>query len=281
MAGSLCFNSLNNSLVIKKFDEKMNKTIKQIFSKSKKIADALLSEKNYKYFFKQDNTVVSSVDLLLQEEVIKIIIVYYPKHNILFEEGDNKHIDNGSLYTWVIDPIDGTSNFINGKIEFSVSIGLMLKNKFIAAMVYFPKISECYIAVKNDGVYLNNELIKIDRIRESTPKVIILCSKTYKQNKKQFEENGYKVEYYYCATFSMLKVLKNEAILFCTVNTQIYDVGPMSYILEQSGIDSYDRSVKKISYNPNLNTIGYIVSSNDKNTTFEFNEKLILIKDES
>lgn len=258
----------------------MNK-IREIFSKSKRIADELLSEKNYKSFFKEDNTIVSSVDILLQEEVIKIIMDYYPKHNILFEEGENKHIDNGSLYTWVIDPIDGTSNFINGKIEFSVSIGLMLKNRFVAAMVYFPKISECYIAVKNDGVYLNNEHIKIDSIREHTPKVIILCSKTYEQNKEQFEEYGYKVEYYYCATFSMLKVLKNEAILYCTVNTQIYDVGPMSYILELSGIDSYDRSVKKISYNPNLNTIDYIVSSKDKNTTRDFYEKLILIKDAS
>jgi len=259
----------------------MNKTVKQILLKSKKIADELLSENNFKSYLKKDNTIVSSVDIQLQEEVIKIIMNYYPEHNILFEEGEKKHIDNGSSYTWVIDPIDGTSNFINGKIEFSVSIGLMYKNKFIAAMVYFPKISECYIAVKNDGVYLNNKLIKIDRIRESTPKVIILCSKTYKQNKKQFEENGYKVEYYYCATFSMLKVLKNEAVLYCTVNTQIYDVGPMSYILEQSGIDSYDRSVKKISYNPNLNTIEYIVSSNYINITREFNENLILIKDES
>lgn len=259
----------------------MNNAIKKIFSKCKKVADELLSEKNYQSFIKQDNTVVSSVDLLIQEEVIKIIMVYYPKHNILFEEGDNKHIDNGSLYTWVIDPIDGTSNFIEGKIEFSVSIGLMYKNKYVAAMVYFPKISECYIAVKNEGVYMNNELIKIDRIRKVTPKVIILCSKTYKQNKKQFEENGYKVEYYYCATFSMLKVLKNEAILYCTVNTQIYDVGPMSYILEQSGIGSYDRSMKIISYKPNLHNIEHIVSSNDINITREFNEKLILIKDES
>jgi len=254
----------------------MNKTIKEIFSKSKRIADELLSEKNYKFFLKKDNTIVSSIDILLQEEVIKIIMDYYPKHNILFEEGESKHIDNRSSYTWVIDPIDGTSNFINGKIEFSVSIGLMYKNKFIAAMVYFPKISECYIAFKKEGLYLNSELINFERSRKVTPKVIILCSKTFKQNKKQFEEYGCKVEYYYCATYSMLKVLKNEAILYCTVNTQIYDVGPMSFILEQLGISCYDRNMKIISYKPNLNTIEHFVSSNDINITREFNEKLIL-----
>lgn len=241
----------------------MKYLLNEIFAKSKAVINNLIFKEDYRVFKKKDNTLVSSIDLLIQEELISIIEDFYPNHNILFEEGELKHIDKKSSYTWVIDPIDGTDNFTKGKVEFSISIGLMYENKFIAAMVYFPKIFECYVAYKDEGIYLNNKLINYEK-HKKLPNVIILCSKTFEQNREYFEAKGYKVEYYFCATYSMLKVLKQEVILYCTINTQIYDVGPMSFILNQFGIKSFNKNMRTISFKPNLSTIKFIVSTNNR-----------------
>ena len=81
----------------------------------------------------------------------------YPKHDIIAEE--SSYNQNGSEYRWVIDPLDGTTNYVHNIPIFAVSIGLQYKKETIAAVVYNPAADKCFWAEKNSGAFLNDEPI--------------------------------------------------------------------------------------------------------------------------
>lgn len=118
---------------------------------------------------KADNDFVSNVDIAVEQELVKIIRAAYPKHRIIAEEeqsldnlGDNSEKKNsGSAYCWVIDPIDGTTNFIKGLPHFAVSIALLKNNKPEIGVVYQPITDELFAAAKGQGATLNDRRIRV------------------------------------------------------------------------------------------------------------------------
>ena len=83
----------------------------------------------------------------------------YPDHHIIAEE--SKLIEGCSDYRWVIDPLDGTTNFVHNLPIFAVSIGLQHKEKTILGVVYNPAAQKCFWAEKNSGAFLNDKPIYI------------------------------------------------------------------------------------------------------------------------
>lgn len=106
-----------------------------------------------------NNQVLTETDLKVGQTIIEKIKKEFPAHNIIDEEAGV--IDNGSNLTWVIDPIDGTSNFANGVQTFGIMFGLMENNIPIAGGIALPAFSEIYVAGKNKGAYCNGEKIKV------------------------------------------------------------------------------------------------------------------------
>ncbi len=102
---------------------------------------------------------VTAADTEAEKEIVSLIRSYFPKHNFLAEEETYKKID--SEYTWVIDPLDGTSNFSYGLPIFCVSIALLKNNEPIIGVVYDPMRDELFSAQKNCGAYLNREKIAV------------------------------------------------------------------------------------------------------------------------
>lgn len=201
---------------------------------------------------KPDGTPVSSVDLAVQKELIAIIEKEYPDHGILYEEGQPKHLNKQSDFTWVIDPIDGTANFLEGKKEYSIAIGLMQGAQFIESLVIFPAYHESFYAAKGEGVYRNGQ--KMPPLQTNlTQKELIFCSRTYA--KAQNRIVGYQLTFYRCATYSVLRVLQGKALAFHAANTMLYDVGPISQIASEAGIECLDGVDSSISYRPNLQRI--------------------------
>jgi len=100
---------------------------------------------------------LTEADLKSEEYIIAEIQNKYPSHSILSEESNS--LDNQSEYTWVIDPLDGTTNFVHNLPIFSVSIGLMKNNETICSVVYNPAVDKCFYAEKNKGAFLNNNQI--------------------------------------------------------------------------------------------------------------------------
>lgn len=98
-------------------------------------------------------------DKKAEELILKILKPKFPNHNFLCEESGNQ--GNDSEYNWVIDPIDGTNNYIDGRDTYSISIGLERDKEIILGVVYLPKREELFYAIKGKGAYLNNKPIKV------------------------------------------------------------------------------------------------------------------------
>ena len=100
---------------------------------------------------------LTNADIESEEYIIDQIQKEYPEHSILSEE--NGQIINSSSYQWVIDPLDGTTNFTHNLPIFSVSIGLKIKGEIFCGVVYNPAADKCFYAEKNKGSYLNKKKI--------------------------------------------------------------------------------------------------------------------------
>jgi len=105
------------------------------------------------------SSVVTEVDIQSEKKIIEIISSAYPKHNILSEECG--YINNQSNYTWVIDPIDGTSNFAAGIPWFGVIIALFDNGMPVMGGSYMPVTDDLYFAEIGKGAFLNNRQIQI------------------------------------------------------------------------------------------------------------------------
>src|SRR3990167_8096406 len=86
----------------------------------------------------------------------------FPKYNIHSEEEGK--IDNGSEYTIIVDPLDGTNNFVLGIPNFSVSIAIVNNKETIAGVIYQPILNQTYFAEKNKGTELNGQKINVNDI---------------------------------------------------------------------------------------------------------------------
>jgi myo-inositol-1(or 4)-monophosphatase len=104
-----------------------------------------------------DIDLVTHADIDSERLIIQAIQSEFPHHNIIAEESDFDKID--SDYCWVVDPLDGTTNFVHTLPIFAVSIGLRYKNKTILGVVYNPVYNQCFHATLNGGAFLNNSLI--------------------------------------------------------------------------------------------------------------------------
>lgn len=108
---------------------------------------------------KSMHDVVSVADLESEELIIKKITSHFPDHNIVAEESGTT--SRNSDFTWYVDPLDGTANFVMGNPYFSTSIGLECKGEMILGVVYNPVLNELYHAVIKTGAYLNNRKIAV------------------------------------------------------------------------------------------------------------------------
>jgi myo-inositol-1(or 4)-monophosphatase len=126
---------------------------------------------------KQQMDFVSEVDKLAEAEIIKELRRAYPDHAILAEESGA--IGKGPL-TWVIDPLDGTHNYLRGIPHFSVSIALLEKGVPIHAVVFDPLRDELYTASKGDGAYLNDRRMRVGK-RENLGGAMIATGFPYRQ----------------------------------------------------------------------------------------------------
>ncbi|MDO1444693.1 inositol monophosphatase [Rhodocytophaga aerolata] len=106
-----------------------------------------------------NNQVLTQTDLEIGQKIIESIEKSFPTHNIIDEEAGV--LDKGSAFTWVVDPIDGTSNFANGIPTYGIMIGLLEDATPIASGIALPAFGEMYIAEKNKGAYCNGQKLAV------------------------------------------------------------------------------------------------------------------------
>lgn len=109
---------------------------------------------------KQRNDLVTDVDKMAEAEIIQHIQKAYPSHTILSEESRLK-TGRDNNYSWIVDPLDGTSNFIHGFPHFAISIAVKKGDQLEAACIYDPVRQELFTAAKGKGALLNNKRIRV------------------------------------------------------------------------------------------------------------------------
>jgi len=111
---------------------------------------------------KRQHDFVSEVDHAAEDAILGVLKDAYPSHGFLAEESGYK--DKEREYLWVIDPLDGTTNFLHGVPQYCVSIGLMHKGKPTQAVVFDPTRNELFTASKGAGAYLNDRRIRVSKV---------------------------------------------------------------------------------------------------------------------
>ncbi len=123
--------------------------------------DYLMSNfgKFVKIIEKSDRNLATDLDTAAEKIIVDILKKEFSSHDILGEE--NSRVENQSDYLWIVDPLDGTHNYIRGINLFGVSIGLWHKNEFILGVIYMPRDKELYYAEKGKGAFKNGKAIKV------------------------------------------------------------------------------------------------------------------------
>ena len=105
---------------------------------------------------------VTNIDILAERQIVEIIHESYPNHAILAEE---IHTQPGTDYEWIIDPLDGTTNYMHGVPVFGVSIAARRNGRLEHAVIYDPVHEEMFTASRGEGAMLNNRRIRASAIR--------------------------------------------------------------------------------------------------------------------
>ncbi len=139
---------------------------------AKKTGKELLKDFNKfersKIKLKSHHEILTHADLKSEKMIIREIKKNFPNHQILSEEsGDN---NKKSDYLWIIDPIDGTTNFSIHNPLWAISVGLAYKGEIVLGVVYAPALDEMFFVEKNKGAFLNGKKIKVSNIK--TGKII-------------------------------------------------------------------------------------------------------------
>ena len=110
---------------------------------------------------KSTNDFVTEVDHAAEAAIIEVLRDAYPKHGILAEESGESLAD--AEYQWIIDPLDGTTNFIHGFPQYAVSIGLAHRGQMTQAVIYDPGRNDLFTASKGRGAFLNDRRIRVSK----------------------------------------------------------------------------------------------------------------------
>jgi myo-inositol-1(or 4)-monophosphatase len=112
---------------------------------------------------KGPNDYVSEVDQAAENAIIDVLLEAYPGHAILAEESGRARGAKDSEYTWIIDPLDGTTNFLHGFPVYCVSIGLAHRGVVQQAVVYDPTRNDLFFASRGRGAFLNDRRLRVSK----------------------------------------------------------------------------------------------------------------------
>ena len=149
-------NSISPNLnIMIKASQKASKALIRDFGEIEKLQVSVKGPSNF----------VTNADIKAEKIIIEELMKAKKNYSIISEE-DGSKINSDSENVWIIDPIDGTSNFLHGIPHFAISIALKSNNEIISGLIYDPIKDEMFYAEKNNGAFFNNQRIKVSKKRE-------------------------------------------------------------------------------------------------------------------
>jgi myo-inositol-1(or 4)-monophosphatase len=181
---------------------------------------------------KPDKTVVTAADLAADQLITHKIKADFPQDGIISEESSHFLIDSHSS-TWVIDPLDGTTNYSLGLPVWGVSIARLEKGLPDLGVVYFPRLNELYTARKGEGAFLNHHPI-FTRAPDPTEPMSFFacCSRTFRRFNISVP---YKPRIMGSSAYSFCLVARGSALLGFDVTPKIWDLSAVWLLVSEAG----------------------------------------------
>jgi len=240
--------SANLNLMIKASD-KASKILIRDFGE---IENLQVSKKGPKDF-------VTNSDLKAEKIIIEELKKSRPNYSIISEENgieSNKDTKN----TWIIDPIDGTTNFLHGIPHFAISIALKSNNEIISGLIFDPIKNEMFYAEKDNGAFYNNQRIRVSRKTQINECLFATSGIINNKLDLQFRKSG-------SAALDMAYVASGRYDGYFQKNLSLWDIAAGIVIVKEAGgiVNNINLSEHK--------ELKVIASSN--NISAKFNEKLV------
>ena len=141
----------------------LNVAIKAARAAGAIINRAALDVESVRVSLKQANDYVTEVDHASEKAIIETLLTAYPGHGIWAEESGQEHGAKDSQFVWIIDPLDGTTNFIHGFPVYCVSIALAVRGKVEHAVIYDPTRNDLFHSTRGRGAFLNDRRLRVSK----------------------------------------------------------------------------------------------------------------------
>jgi len=217
-----------------------------------------------KFEKKGHNDFVTELDKQSEQIIIKTILQAFPEHNILGEESGN--LNRESEYTWIIDPIDGTTNFMHGYPHYCISIALKKQDKIVLGVIFNPSSNDLFKAELGSGAYLNDRRIRVSNnsleyaiISTGFPSYDLSIFDEYMQIFKELSFKTAAQRRSGSAALDLAYVACGHADGFWEYNLKTWDVAAGVLLVKEAGGIVTDFSAK-----PHQGQSGNIIAANAK-----------------
>jgi myo-inositol-1(or 4)-monophosphatase len=202
---------------------------------------------------KGPNDFVTNSDLKAEKIIIEELKKAKPNYYVISEENGieiNKDIKN----TWIIDPIDGTVNFLHGVPHFAISIALKSNNEIISGLIFDPIKNEMFYAEKNNGAFFNNHRIRVSKKSELNNCLFVTGEKVTNNIDLIYRKSG-------CASLDMAYVASGRYDGYFQNNLNLWDIAAGIVLVKEAGgiINQIDLSI-----NTNIKIIASSADINSK-----------------
>ena len=202
---------------------------------------------------KGPNDFVTNSDLKTEKIIIEELKKAKPNYSVISEENGieiNKDIKN----TWIIDPIDGTVNFLHGVPHFAISIALKSNNEIVSGLIFDPIKNEMFYAEKDNGAFFNNHRIRVSKKSELNNCLFVTGERIINNIDLTYRKSG-------CASLDMAYVASGRYDGYFQNNLNLWDIAAGIVLVKEAGgiINQIDLSV-----NTNIKIIASSADINSK-----------------
>ena len=204
---------------------------------------------------KEDESPVTIADKECEKLIVAAIAEHFPEDGVLGEEGATKDSPNGRK--WIVDPIDGTRDFIRGTRAWSVLIGLEEAGEVVAGFAYFPATDELFSAAKGQGAYWEEDRITVSNITERSQALIcvngfsFMRRYAFAEDLLEFLESFWTVRSMGGCLDAML-VSSGRADVWLETQAKPWDLAPLKIIATEAGAVTFDFEGKDTIYGGNF-----------------------------
>ena len=232
-------------------------------------------EKGFDVEIKDDNSPVTNADKGADAIIRKVLHEHFPNHAFLTEESEDDPSRLNNDYVWIVDPVDGTKDFVARDGGFTTNIALAYKHELVVGVVVFPVTGEIYYASKGNGAFYKSADGKIEKIHVNDKLENLTClTSVFHFNEKEAEliekhsDKITKVEKF-GSSLKPCRIAhgKAEITYRMSAGTKEWDTGACQIIVEEAGGVFVEPDGNRITYNrvDVYNRKGYVVANRKEN----------------